>query len=188
MAQKNDGRGGQGHNGGPQAEKPKSFEDKKQSGSLGSRGLGGTEVPDGGVVTKPRLLYGEDEPDTRAAFAFSETYVRPDHVIVAISSDQIGTSDEKHGAELLSIFLNSLCERFNLPDEVLLYHTGVLLLNEGHPALDPIRLLCRREVAVKACSESLDFYKTKPAEPNVQPVSMSEITRILMRADRVIRP
>lgn len=187
MAQKNSRRCGRGHNGGPQPEKVQSFDDKKQSSRLGSHGIGGTEVPDGAVLTKPRPLYDEGE-DPRTAFAFSEPYGRPDHVVVAISSDQIGVSDEKHGAELLHAFLNSLCDRFNLPDEVLLYHAGVRLLAEGHPALEAIRLLCRREVAVKACSESLDFYKIKPAEPNVQPVLMSEITRILMRADRVIRP
>jgi hypothetical protein len=43
-------------------------------------------------------------------------------------------------------------------------------------------------VTVKACMESLGFYKIKPAEANVQPVPMSEITRSMMRADRLIRP
>jgi len=149
----------------------------------------------GTVATEPRILFEADGVDPQTSFALTEPYARSGRVVVAISSDTAGgraedsgASDAEHGTELLRIFLENLCERSNLPDEVLLYGRGVLLAAEGHPVLPSIRLLCHREVLVKACSESLLFYKTKPAEHNVQPVPMSEITRSLMRADRVIRP
>ena len=149
----------------------------------------------GTVATESRILFEADGADPQTAFALAEPYARNGRVVVAISSDTIGVLAEEsgvpgaeHGAELLRIFLENLCERSNLPDEVLLYGRGVLLAADGHPALPSIRLLCHREVLVKACAESLIIYKTKPAEANVQPVPMSEITRIMMRADRVIRP
>ena len=149
---------------------------------------GGREESGGALATEPILIYGSDGPSPQTSYTFADSPIRPDRVVVAISSDVIGTDDVEHGAALLRIFLENLCERSNLPDEVLLYHRGVLLAAEGHPVLPSIRLLCHREVLVKACSESLIFYKTKPAETNVQPVPMCEITRIMMRADRVIRP
>jgi hypothetical protein len=149
----------------------------------------------GAVAAEPGMIYDADRANPQTAYTFAESYARSGRVIVAISSDSIGgseadpgASDSGHGAELLRIFLENLCERINLPDEVVLYGRGVLLTGDGHPALDSIRLLCHREVSVKVCTESLDFYKTKPAEANVQPVPMSEITRSMMRADRVIRP
>ncbi len=142
----------------------------------------------GAVAAEPRMFYGADGPTPETAFEFTDPTVRPERVVVAISSDCIGASDSEHGAELLQIFLESLCERSNLPDEVVLYGRGVLLAGGGHPASEAIRLLCDREVTVQACRESLEFYKTKPAEANVQPVPMNEITRSMMRADRVIRP
>ncbi|MDD4095628.1 MAG: hypothetical protein PHP22_05230 [Oscillospiraceae bacterium] len=149
----------------------------------------------GTVATEPRILFEADGVDPQTSFALTEPYARSGRVVVAISSDTIGMLTEEsgvpgaeHGAELLRIFLETLCERSNLPDEVLLYGRGVFLAADGHPALPSIRLLCHREVLIKACSESLHFYEKKPAEPNVQPVPMSEITRIMMRADRVIRP
>jgi len=159
------------------------------------------------MAAEPRLFFDGDGATPETAFAFTETEARSGRVVVAISSDCVGSpefdrwasdpehqpesrpvSDKEHGAELLRIFLESLCERNCLPDEIVLYGRGVLLAAETHPALKSIRLLCHREVVVKICSESLDFYKTKPAESNVQPVPMSEITRTMMRANQLIRP
>ncbi len=149
----------------------------------------------GAVAAESPVLYEADGEKTQTTYAFAESYTRSGRVVVAISSDTAGVlaedsgaPDAGHGAELLRIFLENICERSNLPDEVLLYGRGVLLTAEGHPALPSISLLCHREVLVKVCSESLLFYKKEPAETNVRPVPMSEITRSMMRADRLIRP
>ena len=149
---------------------------------------GGREESGGALATEPLLIYGSDGPSPQTSYTFADSPIRPDRVVVAISSDVIGTDDVEHGAALLRIFLENLCERSNLPDEVLLYHRGVLLSSADHPASGYIRLLCRREVTVLACSESLDIYNIKPAETDVRPVPMCDITKSLLRADRVIRP
>ena len=122
------------------------------------------------------------------AFALLTSSGNPGRVVVAISDNQIGNSDKEHGTQLLLSFLQGLCERATLPDEIVIYHRGVNILEKDHPA-EPILInLCAQDVEIKACRESLDFYKKEPAVSKIQPVPMSEITRDLLKADRVIHP
>lgn len=140
------------------------------------------------ATKEPGLLHADTDANTETSFSLYEQGRHPNRVAVAISSDAIGSIDRTHGAELLIQFMKSLCERAILPDEVLLYHRGVLLLSEDHGALEWIRCLCNRDVEVKACEESLKFYAMKPAEGKVRAVPMNEITRSLLRADRLVHP
>lgn len=140
------------------------------------------------VLSEPLTLREAGYPDVETEYRLADRFSRGGRVVVAISSDTIGTGDEEHGADLLSEFLQGLSERKTLPDEILIYHRGVRILSDGHPLFDKLRRLRMRDVTVKACAESLDFYKIKPAEWTIQPVSMMEITQSLMKADRVIRP
>jgi len=137
-------------------------------------------------LQKALCIDKEREPDP--AFALLAASGNPGRVVVAISDDQLGVCDEKHGADLLLIFLQGLCERVTLPDEIVFYHRGVFVLDKDHPALTILFNLCSQDVAVKACRESLDFYKKEPAVLKIQPVPMSEITRDLLKADRVVHP
>lgn len=140
------------------------------------------------TTKEPGLLHADSDATTETSFSLYEQGRHQSRVVVAISSDAIGSADPKHGAELLIQFMKSLCERALLPDEVLLYHRGVLLLSENHDALVWIRCLCNRDVEVKACKESLDYYGLMPTEGKVKAVSMIEITRSLLRADRMVHP
>jgi len=140
------------------------------------------------ATKEPGLLHTDSDAVTETSFSLYEQGRHPSRVVVAISSDAIGSTELTHGAELLIQFMKSLCERALLPDEVLLYHRGVLLLYEDHSALQWIRCLCNRDVEVKACEESLNFFNVKPVEGKVKAVPMNEITRSLLRADRLVHP
>lgn len=140
------------------------------------------------ATKEPGLLHADADAVTETSFSIYEHGRHPSRVAVAISSDAIGSSDRTHGTELLIQFMKSLCERALLPDEVLLYHRGVLLLSEESSAQDWIRCLCNRDVEVKACEESLAFYGVKTVVDKVRAVSMNEITRSLLRADRLVHP
>ena len=142
-----------------------------------------------GTLTEgDKLLHADEEPVTNPAFARIPVKGNPGRLVVAVTDDQIGVGDREHGTVLLHDFLEDLCDRANLPDEVVFYHRGVLLLEKGHPAESIIRQLCSLDLEIKVCIESLDFYNKEPAAHIMQPVPMSEITRDLLRADKVIRP
>lgn len=140
------------------------------------------------ATKEPGLLHADSDAVPETSFSLYDQVRHPNRVTVAISSDAIGTGDPNHGTDLMICFLKNLCERALLPDEVLLYHRGVLLLSEDHGALDLIRCLCNRDVDVKACRESLNFYRIIPAVDKITAVSMNEITRSLLRADRLVHP
>lgn len=122
------------------------------------------------------------------SFSLLSASGNPGRVVVAISDDHLGSTADEHGADLAVIFLKGLCERVTQPDEIVFYHRGVLLLEKGHGAEAVLSQLCTQDVLIKACRESLDYYKKEPAVLKIQPVPMSEITRDLLKADRVIHP
>lgn len=140
------------------------------------------------VTETEHLLHSEEETQKDPAFAMISSLGNPGRVVVAIADDQIGTGDREHGQVLMQAFLEELCDRATLPDEVVFYHRGVLLLEREHPATWIIYQLCSLNIEIKACSESLEYYKKEPAAHNMQPVPMSVITSDLLKADKVIRP
>jgi len=135
-----------------------------------------------------KALCIDREIELDPAYALLGTSGNPGRIVVAISNDQLGSDDCKHGEELLLIFLKSLCERVTLPDEIVFYHRGVLVLDADHPARTILQNLCAQDVEIKACRESLDFYKKEPAVLQIQSVPMCEITRDLLKADKVLHP
>jgi len=130
----------------------------------------------------------EDDERLEPAFSLLAVSGNPGHAVAAIADSRLGSGDQEHGEALLRIFLEGLCDRVTQPDEVVFYDKGVLLLEKGHWAEDILNQLCLHDVQVKACRESLDYYKKEPAASKIQPVPMSEITRDMLRSDRVIRP
>lgn len=134
------------------------------------------------------LLQTDTKLDLDPAFAILSTRENPGRVVVALSGDFIGVGDESHGRELLHVFVAALCAKATLPDEVVFYHRGVLLLAPGHALHDTLTCLSSHDVQMKAASESLDYYKIEPTIPQVQSVPMCEITRDILRADKVLRP
>jgi|GEM_PF-760967 len=165
------------------------METKKGKGTnVSHRPANGRSAEAGTLTELQKALCIDKEREPDPAFALLAASGNPGRVVVAISDDQLGVCDEKHGAELLLIFLQGLCERVTLPDEIVFYHRGVFVLDKDHPALTILFNLCSQDVVLKACRESLDFYKKEPAVLKIQPVPMSEITRDLLKADRVIHP
>jgi hypothetical protein len=121
-------------------------------------------------------------------FELLAVHEHPGRIVVVISDDKLGTIEDGHGEDLMLTFLRGLLDRATLPDEVVFYHRGVLLLEKEHPAESVISHLCTLDIEMKSCLESLEFYKKEPAAYKIQPVPMSEITRDLLKADRVIHP
>lgn len=161
----------------------------KREHSKIARGDGNCRTGSSSALTElEKALCVDKEMKPDPAFSLLYASGNPGRVVVAVSDDHLGTGDEAHGAELMLSFLGGLCERVTLPDEIVFYHRGVLLLDQGHPALNILTNLCVQDVQIKACRESLDYYKKEPAAYKIQPVPMSEITRDLLKADKVIHP
>lgn len=128
-----------------------------------------------------------NEIETEPLYAVLPTDDNPGITAVLLSGDRIGDPAE-HGEDLLRIFLNGLCDRATMPDLILIYGSGVLLMDDLHPAFPIMSRLANLDIVIKACEESMTAYKKEPIILKIQSVPMSEITQDILKADRVIRP
>jgi len=125
-------------------------------------------------------------PET--VFAKTEQMGLPGWVTVVFSSDYIGKEDISHGEVLLLAFLDGLCQSDALPDEVIFYHRGVLLLKENHSARKYIEKLLQWDVQVLVSEESCEEYRIFLPEKDIPRASMQTICRHMLRADKLIYP
>lgn len=128
-----------------------------------------------------------NEIETEPLYAVLPTDDNPGITAVLLSGDRIGDPAE-HGEDLLRIFLNGLCDRATMPDLILIYGSGVLLMDDLHPAFPALSRLTSLDIVIKACEESLAEYKKEPTVLKIQSVPMTEITQDILRADRIVRP
>jgi selenium metabolism protein YedF len=78
-----------------------------------------------------------------------------------ITTDMLGTGDERLGRVLMRNFLYSLARNADAPARVMLVNGGVRLACEGSESLDDLRLLAEKGAVVKACGTCLDFLGLK---------------------------
>ena len=76
---------------------------------------------------------------------------------VLILSDCLGSSDRELGTLLMKNFLYALARNEQMPVAVMMMNDGVRLACDGSDALDSLRLLHERGVAIKACGTCLDY-------------------------------
>jgi selenium metabolism protein YedF len=74
---------------------------------------------------------------------------------ILISTDVLGRSNEELGRILMRSFLVSLAHEENAPAAVLFVNEGVRLACEGSEALDELRMLVDKGVAISACGTCL---------------------------------
>ena len=137
--------------------------------------------------TAPAVL-SVDEISLQTAFSAVGGESNPGWTLVVFSGDALGKNDMDHGSSLLLSFLAALCDKSIMPDELVFYHTGVLLLSEDHPAAESIRKLSSMDVQLLACGESCLEYRVDPSHVKVTAVEMSVIAGHMMNADKVIHP
>ena len=128
-----------------------------------------------------------NDTQTEPLFSVLPTGENPGITAVVLSDDRIGDPGD-HGIDLLRFFLTGLCERATMPDLLLIYGRGVLLMDDLHPAFPALSRLTSLDIVIKACEESLAEYKKEPTVLKIQSVPMTEITQDILRADRIVRP
>lgn len=81
--------------------------------------------------------------------------------IAVISSQFMGTGDEKLGAILMKGFLFALTQLDNPPDAVFFYNGGVKLSTEGSESIADLQALEAAGTEILSCGTCLDFYGLK---------------------------
>ncbi len=112
----------------------------------------------------------------------------PRRVVVAITSECMGTGDDVLGRKLMGSFVYSLTQLDELPVTVLLYNGGAHLSCEGSAALDDLRGLAASGVEVLTCGTCLDHYGIADTLAVGEVTNMYVIAQRLTGASLVVRP
>ncbi|HOO61102.1 MAG TPA: hypothetical protein PKV44_01575 [Bacillota bacterium] len=137
-----------------------------------------------------KVPMGATQTDTilRSQYAIEDEKNHDGKTVIAIGGDTIGDMDDyEHGQELLLTALHSLENGKKLPDEILLFHKAVLLVDEEHEAASIWQKLIERDVVIKACNESLFYYVKVPGNVLIECVSMADLVQTMLSAEKVIR-
>ena len=112
----------------------------------------------------------------------------PKNVVVAITSECMGTGDDALGRKLMGSFVYSLTQLDELPATVLLYNGGAHLSCEGSAALEDLRGLAASGVEVLTCGTCLDHYGIADTLAVGEVTNMYVIAQRLTGASLVVRP
>lgn len=112
----------------------------------------------------------------------------PKNVVVAITSECMGTGDDVLGRKLMGSFVYSLTQLDELPATVLFYNGGAHLSCEGSPALEDLRGLAASGVEVLTCGTCLDHYGIADTLAVGEVTNMYVIAQRLTGASLVVRP
>jgi len=117
---------------------------------------------------------------------------RPKRVILVIEGEIVGDNkgDEEsleHGRELMLHSLKSLATAKAVPDEIMLIHDGVKLLFPDSECFSCWKAILDREIAVKACNESLFYLGRMPEDARIVCEDMATLLQSMLTADRIVR-
>ena len=136
-----------------------------------------------GAAAKPAEAAAEDPEEEEN----TEDEVKKG-LLVAISSDRMGSGNDELGKVLMKGFVFALTKQDHIPEAVLLYNGGATLSVEGSESLEDLRDLESRGTEILTCGTCLNYYNIadKLAVGGVS--NMYEIVERLEQAKKVVRP
>ncbi|HKM43260.1 MAG TPA: sulfurtransferase-like selenium metabolism protein YedF [Limnochordia bacterium] len=108
--------------------------------------------------------------------------------VVVLSSETMGSGDDKLGRVLMKGFVYALTELDRLPDKVLLYNGAVKLAVKGADALVDLQKLAELGVEILNCGTCLNFYNLAEELAVGSVTNMYEIVQSQMEATSIIQP
>ena len=108
--------------------------------------------------------------------------------VVVLSSDKMGTGDDKLGTALMKAFIFALTNVDPIPETIIAYNTGVFLTCEGSDSLEDLRSLEAAGTRIVSCGTCLNFYGLTEKVAVGIITNMYEIVELQNGAARIIRP
>ena len=107
--------------------------------------------------------------------------------VVLITSDRLGTGDDRLGEILIKAFLNTLWDAEPKPAKLLFINDGVRLTTEGSEVLETLHLLEKENVHIFSCGTCLKYYQLKEKLRVGLVTNMYDIVDSLLSAGKVIK-
>lgn len=103
-----------------------------------------------------------------------------------VSSNTIGSGDDELGLLLRKSFFGALAEADAGPEKIVFINSGVKLVVEGSPVLEPLSKLADSGIEVLACGTCLDFFGIKERVAVGKVSNMYNFIELLMEADKAV--
>ena len=107
--------------------------------------------------------------------------------VVLITTETIGTGNEKLGRILMEGFITTLLEQDQVPDRILFLNTGVKLAVTGSSVLDTLEKLTDRGCEILVCGTCLDFFGLMDQLAVGSVSNMYDIQGAMLNATSLIR-
>jgi len=106
---------------------------------------------------------------------------------IVVSSDKLGTGDDKLGIVLMKSYIFALSESDIIPQNMLFLNGGVKLTVQGSEVLESLNKLKNRGVSIASCGTCLDFYDVKNKLLIGEVSNMYTIIEKMNSADKTIK-
>ena len=106
--------------------------------------------------------------------------------VIVINRNTMGSGDDELGKILIGAFLKKIWARTIKPDMVILYNSGVLLMQKKSMYLDAFDGLEQAGVEILACGTCLDHYNIEGELKVGRRSDMAEIVNIMMESEKVV--
>ncbi len=126
------------------------------------------------------------EPAAQASIESAAQKQAATKSVLVVNSDELGVGEGDLGKLLRKSFLGALVESPAKPSTLIVLNTGVKLVVEGSPALEPLQQLLASGTEILACGTCLDFFGLKEKVAVGEISNMYNFIDLLMTADKVV--
>ncbi len=109
-------------------------------------------------------------------------------MVVVLSSDTMGTGDEKLGKTLMKGFVYALTQQDVLPETILMYNGGAFLSCRGSDSVQDLKDLEKKGVKILTCGTCLNYYELGEKLEVGTVTNLYEIAEKETAASLIIRP
>ena len=108
------------------------------------------------------------------------------NLVIAISSDTMGSGSEELGKILIKAYINTLTELESPPEAILFYNSGAHLTSTESNTIDDLKTLESKGTKILTCGTCINYYnlQQKPAVGKI--TTMTEISKTLATTPKVI--
>jgi selenium metabolism protein YedF len=139
-------------------------------------------------MTITRRREGESETRAEEYCSPSIAHFEKGNYIVVITSDKMGDGDEELGHLLMSNFIKAIKDLERLPQKIVFYNKGVMIVTGSSPVIDHLRDLEKMGVELLLCATCVSHYSLADSIAAGTLSNMYTIAEVMTSAGNIIKP
>ena len=116
------------------------------------------------------------------------THFEKGNYIVVITSDKMGEGDEELGHLLMSNFIKAIKDLDRLPQKMVFYNKGVMIVTNNSPLIDHLKDLEKMGVELLLCATCVNHYSLADSIGAGKLSNMYTIAEVMSTAGNIIKP